>query len=149
MLVHIHTADLIEEGQGIGVDTPALPPPVIAYWEYWAGEEAKWQPLKVVTDATASLTRSGNVFFEAPVDIQKTKVGLLRREDDPSLFWIRYRIEQELGAGYEIAPRIEDVLLNTISAINAVTVPNELLGASSGLPNQEFDLANRQFFRKR
>jgi predicted phage baseplate assembly protein len=143
LLVYIYTADIIEEGQGIAADTPDSPPPVEAHWEYWAGEGAKWQRLNVVRDETASLTRTGFIHFEAPGDFQATKLGLLQRDEDPQLYWLRYRIVQVLGAGYEIPPRLENVLLNTVTATNAVTVADELLGASNGRPNQVFVLANR------
>jgi predicted phage baseplate assembly protein len=46
-----------------------------------------------------------------------------------------------LGQGYEIVPRVEDVLPNTVAATNAVTVLEELLGASDETPNQRFTLA--------
>ena len=37
---------------------------------------------------------------------------------------------------------LEDILLNTVTATNAVTETDELLGASDGLPNQTFTLSN-------
>jgi predicted phage baseplate assembly protein len=143
LLVYIYTADIIEEGQGIAADTPDSPPPVQAHWEYWAGEGAKWQRLNVVRDETASLTRTGFIHFEAPEGFQATKLGLLQRDEDPQLYWLRYRIVEVLSQGYEIPPRLENVLLNTVTATNAVTVTDELLGASNGRPNQVFPLENR------
>lgn len=142
LLIHLYTADLIEEAQGIVADAPEPAPPVIAYWEYWAGEQSKWRRLNIVRDDTASLTRTGFIQFEAPSDIKTTKLGLLQRDEDQTLYWLRYRIDQILGAGYELPPRVEDVLLNTIAATNSVTVTDELLGASDGRPDQEFQLAN-------
>jgi predicted phage baseplate assembly protein len=67
---------------------------------------------------------------------------LLKRPEDPRLFWLRFRIEQVLGNGFELVPRLDDVLLNTVRATNAVTVNDELLGASDGTPGQVFRLAN-------
>lgn len=170
LTIHVHTEDLIAEGQGIEArfsdvavgesgesdQTPCpLPgrgltstvsdpsPPVIAVWEYWAGSDAKWRKLKLTTkgDTTASLTRTGIVEFEAPEDIVKEKIGLLRKPDDEPLFWFRYRIEEVLGPGYELPPRVEDVLLNTVTATNAVTISDEFLGTSTGVPNQTFQLS--------
>jgi predicted phage baseplate assembly protein len=140
MLVHLYTADLIEEGQGVGANDPQPAPPVAAYWEYWTGSH--WSRLNVVSDDTGSLVRSGFIQFDAPANFQATKFGLLQRDTDDPLFWLRFRIDQILGSGYETPPRLEDVVLNTITATNAVTVTDELLGASNGLPNQEFTLSN-------
>jgi predicted phage baseplate assembly protein len=142
LTIHAYTEDLIEEGQGIGADLAIPVPPVLAVWEYWAGDTVKWLPLRP-DDTTSSLTRTGTVSFEAPVGAVPSKVGLLQKPDDDPLFWFRYRIDQKLGDGYEIAPRLEDVLINTVKARNVVTVIGELLGASDGSPNQTFQLANK------
>jgi predicted phage baseplate assembly protein len=140
MLVHLFTADLIEEGRGVAANEPPPAPPVLAYWEYWTG--VQWARLNVVSDDTGSLVRSGFIQFEAPEGFQAAKLGLLQRETDNPLYWLRYRLDQLLGPGYEVPPRLEDVLLNTITATNAVMETDELLGASTGLPNQAFTLAN-------
>jgi predicted phage baseplate assembly protein len=139
---HAYTADLIEEGKGIAADLPPPPPPVIAIWEYWENISAKWQRLPVVRDTTASLTRTGALYFNAPPTMDATQLGLLRKPADKPLFWFRLRIEQILGAGYQIAPRLEAVLINTVSATNAVSVTSENLGASEGTPNQIFRVAH-------
>jgi len=167
LTVHVYTADIIEEGKGIkayltattgddeqnGSSVPEDPdsssPPAITVWEYWAGESAKWLPLTGVRDNTANLTKTGTIVFDAPVGFESVKVGLLRKDDDEARFWLRFRIDQILGAGFEIVPRLEDVLLNTISATNAVTITDELLGASKGTPNQKFKLANTPVLRDR
>ena len=144
LLFHAYTADLVEEGQAFSADAPPAAQPVIAYWEYWAGTTRKWQRLANVRDETASLTRTGFLHFDGPADFAKSKLGLLQRPDDPeaALFWVRYRIDQILGPGYELPPRLEEVLLNTIGATNAVTTKDELIGASDARPNQEFRLAH-------
>ncbi len=143
LLVYVFVDDLIAEGQGIAATAPDLPPPVQAVWEFWAGEGAGWRTLEVIADETASLTRSGYLQFEAPAPGAHVAVryGLLQSESDEPLFWLRYRIEQELGAGYEIPPRVEEVLANTIPASQVQTIQDELLGASTGLPDQSFQLA--------
>ena len=164
LMVHAYTADLIAEGKGIkayvtrnvtdpeansntnlGMDQSDPNPPspaAIAIWEYWAGIDAKWRSLSGVRDNTLTLTRTGTIVFEPPANLVAEKMGLLRKDEDLPLFWLRYRIEQILGAGFEISPRVEDVLLNTITATNSITINDELLGASNGTPNQKFKLAN-------
>ena len=119
-------------------------PPVVAYWEYWAGTTSGWQQITVDSDTTNYFTKSGVVLFEAPAAgaYVASQVGALQRPTDPTLYWIRYRIDQILGPGYETTPMLSEILVNTVTATNAVTYTNELLGASNGLPNQAFTLAN-------
>jgi predicted phage baseplate assembly protein len=143
LTIHAYTAGRIAEGKGIPADSATPPPPVVGVWEYWAGDQAKWRRLSVVDDTTGSLTNTGTLVFESPATAAvAVKLGLLRTDQDKPLFWFRFRIAETLGSGYPIPPQLEDVLLNTVSATNAVTVNDELLGASNGMPNQSFPLAN-------
>jgi hypothetical protein len=163
LTVHVYTADLIAEGKGIksyftsadntdDPDTLSLrsgtvsssdsSPAAVVIWEYWSGSNSKWRRVTGVRDNTSNLTRTGTIVFDPPTDLVAEKIGLLRKDEDQPLFWLRYRIETLLGTGFEIVPRLEDVLVNTITATNAITVTDELLGKSNGLPNQKFKLAN-------
>jgi predicted phage baseplate assembly protein len=143
LTVHAYTADLIEEGQGLSADLTSSTPPVVAVWEYSSGIGSGWQPLNPSSDTTACLTRDGTVTFAGPANPAAIQLGLLRNPGDPALFWLRYRIESVLGAGYEVPPRLEDTLINTVSSTNVVTITDEILGASDGSPNQSFLLANK------
>jgi predicted phage baseplate assembly protein len=142
LTIHAYSGDLLKAAGTSTSDTP----PVQARWEYWSGDARQWQPLDVAADTTVTLTRTGLVTFEAPgagAPMEPARgLGLLKRSEDPALHWLRLRIEEVLGPGFEIVPRLEDVLLNTISATNAVTVTNELLGAGDAKPDQRFRLAN-------
>jgi len=123
-----------------GSDPLALvSPPVDGFWEYWGGQ---WERLQVVEDTTFALTKSGYLTFTAPGDGVLQQFGLLTKPGDPVLFWIRFRIQNVVGAGYENVPMLQGVLLDTVSATNNVTETGELLGASNGRPNQTFQLAN-------
>jgi predicted phage baseplate assembly protein len=128
---------------GADLDGSTLPP-VSGQWEFYAGDQAGWQALTGVSDGTNCLTRSGLVQFAAPPAGAHVaaRLGALQRPSDAPLYWIRYRIGQVLGDGYESPPVLEDVLLNTVSATNAVAESMEMLGASNGLPGQTFSLAN-------
>jgi hypothetical protein len=116
-------------------------PPVDAYWEYWS-QQQQWRQLQVVRDTTFALTKNGYITFIAPSDPEKRKIGLLTKPGDDPLFWIRFHVTNLLGAGYEKPPRLEGILLNTVSATNSVQEKEELVGASNGRPNQVFNLAN-------
>jgi len=117
----------------------SVSPPVEGYWEYWCGQ---WQQLQIAEDTTFALTKSGYITFNAPSDGQLQQFGLLTKPTDPPLFWIRFRIQSMVGAGYENTPMLQGILLDTVSATNCVTETLELLGASNGRPNQTFNLAN-------
>ena len=147
LTVHAHAIESSGNGGGAEGDPADLSPPVQAVWEYWAGDQLLWRPLAVTADTTVALTRSGLVEFDAPaapsaMDVARDGLGLLKRPEDPRLFWLRFRIEHVLGSGFELVPQLDEVLLNTVRATNAVTVSNELLGAGSGTPNQQLTLAN-------
>jgi predicted phage baseplate assembly protein len=115
-------------------------PPIIGVLEH--STSAGWSPIAVVSDGTAALTQSGVIQFKAPSDWAAVQYGGLRKSSDPAYYWMRYRIDQLLGPGYQAPPQISNILINTIKARNAVTVEWELLGASNGLPNQTFQLSN-------
>lgn len=119
----------------------SVSPPVEAYWEYWAGSQSQWRQLAVNTDTTFALTKTGYVTFLAPTDAQSQQMGLLTKPSDPALYWIRLRIQNVLGPGYEKPPLLEGTVLNTVSATNAVTETDELVGSANGRPNQTFQLA--------
>ncbi len=98
-------------------------------WEYWNGEQ--WRDL-LPRDGTHSLSRSGMLEFKGSSD-QKAK-----REFGEELHWVRARLEM---GSYARAPRVEDVLPNTVAALNAMTVEKEVLGHSDGTPDQRFTFA--------
>jgi predicted phage baseplate assembly protein len=120
------------------------PPPVIGQWEYL--DTQGWQPLNVKQDQTLALTQTGFVIFQSPDSMQLSQYGVLKKPSDPPLYWLRFRIVEVLGPGYETAPMLEDVLLNTVSATNAITEQDEILGASNGGPNQTFQLSRYPVF---
>ena len=133
-----------EEEGAVGQRLESPPPAAQTVWEYFAGSTFGWRPLAVVKDDTNAMSQTGQVTFDAPTTampmvLATEPVGLVGA-DEP-LFWLRLRVVDLLGVGYEIAPRIDDVLPNTVQATAAVTVLDELVGTSDGTPNQQFTLA--------
>jgi predicted phage baseplate assembly protein len=98
-------------------------------WEYWTGD--RWKDLNP-RDGTQNLTRSGTLEFRGPADM------VAKREFGEELHWLRARLEM---GSYAHAPRVEDVLTNTVAAVNAVTVEKEVLGHSDGTPDQRLTFA--------
>jgi predicted phage baseplate assembly protein len=115
-------------------------PPITAALEYWNG--SAWQLVTLVSDGTNNLTQGGVISFNAPTGWVAALYGALKKSSDTPLYWMRYRIVQVLGPGYQSAPMLTNIFINTISAINSVTVLGELIGASNGMPNQTFQISN-------
>ncbi|MBI5366070.1 MAG: putative baseplate assembly protein, partial [Planctomycetes bacterium] len=100
-------------------------------WEVWDGK--RWAPLSVVRDGTRGLAASGAVHLSGLGDPARSKVGIETAE----LFWVRARVERP---EYAATPRLTRLLLNTVSAVQAVTVRDEVVGSSDGTPEQVFRL---------
>lgn len=98
----------------------------VVVWEHWNGE--RWQRLGT-RDETRGFTRRGLVTFIGPPDFRaSTEFG--RRA-----FWLRARWER---GSYAVEPEVRRVLLNTMWAIHARTVEDEVLGSSRGERGQVF-----------
>ncbi len=95
-------------------------------WEYWNGKV--WASL-YPRDETRNFTRSGAIEFTGPKDMQK------KREFGSELYWIRGRLEM---GSYSKSPWCIDLRTNTVAAINAETIRNEVIGYSDGTPDQTF-----------
>jgi predicted phage baseplate assembly protein len=104
-------------------------------WEYWTS--AGWRTLSLLQDETQALTRSGHVRFRLPA-----AGTLAQNQFGPAAtphYWIRARVER---ATYERPPCLLAIRTNTVSATQAETVRNEVLGGSNGSRNQRITLAH-------
>jgi predicted phage baseplate assembly protein len=117
-----------------GLDLEQMPVAATIAWEYW--DARFWQPVSLDKDDTRAFTRSGHVYLRGPGDkAKKDKLGEVTQQ----LYWIRGRL---VRSAYEIAPRLDSILTNTVAATQAATVRDEILGGSDGRPNQTFRLAS-------
>lgn len=98
-------------------------------WEYFNG--TSWKGLTVY-DETNNLSESGTLKFLMPTDIKP-----LARFDLVEHYWIRARSSENYTVDTR---RLTGIFLNTIPAIQAMTIQNEIIGSSSGLPNQTLRL---------
>lgn len=95
-------------------------------WEYASAKG--WKSLGAI-DETELLTQRGLVRFIGPEDAaQQSEFG-------QSLYWLRWRWE---SGEFLVPPQLRQVLTNTTWAAQVVTLTNEVLGSSSGNPNQRF-----------
>ena len=134
LAVFVYTQDLQPEGRHCDLDLSSLPVPADLVWEYWDGHF--WQSFSVDKDETRALTRNGHILFNGPGEnIKKSKIGSV----PDSLYWIRARLQRST---YDVSPRLENILTNTVRATQALTVRDEVVGGSNGRPHQSFRLAN-------
>ena len=106
----------------------ALPPAASFAYEYFDG--VGWQPLGVERDETAAFTATGRlVLFGPGAKAAKAALGQVATP----LYWLRIRM---LTGAYERGPQLERLALNTVPALAAVTVRDEVLGGSNGMANQ-------------
>ncbi|HMJ24703.1 MAG TPA: putative baseplate assembly protein [Pyrinomonadaceae bacterium] len=83
-------------------------------------------------DTTLMLSQSGRLFFKAPSDMGRYE-GLSLLES--GLFWVRATLRQ---SGYELAPKVDSISINTIDAFQRDTVSEAVSFSSSGEPGQTF-----------
>jgi hypothetical protein len=134
LAVTLYTSGMISEGHNCDLDLSALPVASTLVWEFWDGRY--WNPLSLDRDDSRALTRSGHIYFEGP--------GLAAKRDilgnvKDSLYWFRLRLQKN---GYDMTPRLSAVVTNTVSATQGQTIRDEIVGGSTGLPDQIFTVAN-------
>lgn len=104
-------------------------------WEYWDG--AEWSPLTLLKDESAAFTQNGDIQLRGP------KAGSMAARTVGTLttprYWIRARI---VNAGYEEAPRLLAVRINTVTVTQAETWELEPVGGSNGEVDQILRLRN-------
>ena len=110
--------------------------PATIIWEFWAG--TGWQPLTLLSDGTLALTQTGLVQLKLPPAGQIVAAKLGGRTD-AARAWIRARLGTE---SYETLPVLTLVAANAVTAQAAQTVQMEVVGGSTGLPNQSFTLSS-------
>jgi predicted phage baseplate assembly protein len=135
LMVYVHTEVTSPIGVQCGIDISRIKPPATVDWQYLDG--STWKPLLMESDATRAFTKSGHVrvrLTDAAPKMAKQSVGGLSQP----LYWLRAYLHR---SQYDRPPQLEQVVTNTIAAIQAVTLTDEVLGGSNGQPRQTFRLA--------
>jgi len=106
-------------------------------WEYYTGggweDGSNWKKQEI-KDESGHLAVSGKIRFKIEEEMEQTVINNANR------FWLRCRVVE---ARYEIPPKIDNILLNTVSAIQSRTLKNCKF-SGSGLPDFYLDLAYTQ-----
>lgn len=97
-------------------------------WQYWNGK--KYSPM-AVNDYTDSFHESGFVDFNLNENFSR------HSDFGKDLFWIRLVFE---AGSFESMPVVKNILLNAVYGLHRRTHEKEVLGGSSGLPGQSFDI---------
>jgi predicted phage baseplate assembly protein len=138
-MCYLYEKDLIEienyeTGQDYEIESKGLK------WETWTGSE--WNPA-VLQDETEGFRKSGMITFsgfkgwKADLFIQELGYSILKNISTP-YFWLRCVVEEP---NYEYPPRIDNLKLNTVSAIHGMKVESDNLKMpGNGLPGQVFKL---------
>ena len=100
-------------------------------WEYWNGK--RFKPLDV-TDETRGLSRRGLVTFIGPSDFSR------RRDFGRRAFWLRARWQ---SGSFAALPRLAWISAATTWASHRQTLEDEVLGGSTGEPDQLFTTAQK------
>jgi hypothetical protein len=100
-------------------------------WQYWTGKE--WYKLKL-EDNTDNLTKRELIEFLTPANIAKRCCFDFESE----YYWIRAVVKK---GRYEDFPSLKAIYTNTVWAHNMITVKDEILGFSNGMPDQTFSLS--------
>jgi uncharacterized phage protein gp47/JayE len=104
-------------------------------WEFWNGSE--WRDMNLLKDETNNFTRSGYIYLKSPLkgEMKKQAIGEIKEH--------RYWIQAKLVSGsYQQAPKLLAVRTNTVTATQAESVQNEVLGGASGMPGQTYKVEN-------
>ena len=122
--------------EGIGV-IPSKPP---LRWEVWQG--AGWIPATVYRDTTGGLNRDGQITLLVPPVHEPLTLGGQRA------YWMRARVlEPEPGQPtYRTSPQIRQIRVDSIggsvTSEHSSAAPREILGTSTGKPDQRFETRN-------
>jgi uncharacterized phage protein gp47/JayE len=99
-------------------------------WYYWNGRD--WSLINMV-DGTESLTKIGIMEWIGSVDFQERELF------DRKLYWLKALVAE---GGHPEPPQIKEIYPNTVNALQSTVAREEILGASNGTANQEFQFLN-------
>lgn len=116
---------------GLGA-TPSYPSATVR-WSAWTGFD--WTPITLLKDDTLAFTRSGEIVLRTPEGLATTVVP----PEAAPLYWLRAEL---VTSQYERPPVLTALRTNTMTLTQMETVKDEVLGGSTGRPNQTFRVDN-------
>ena len=102
-------------------------------WSGWNGFD--WTQLTLLKDDTLAFTRSGEIVLRTPEGLATTVIP----PEPGALYWLRAEL---VTSQYERPPVLQALRTNTMTLTQMETVKHEVLGGSTGRPNQTFRVDN-------
>ncbi len=135
--------DIEANVEGIGV-LPDRPP---LRWEIWQGEG--WIPVRPYRDTTGGLNRNGNIVLLVPNQHEPLMLGGNRA------YWLRARllVPEPNQPTYRSSPQIRKIVASAVGgtarAEHSELIGREVLGQSTGKPDQVFTVRNAPVLPRR
>jgi predicted phage baseplate assembly protein len=116
---------------GLGA-SPSYPSATVR-WSAWTGFD--WTPITLLKDDTLAFTRTGEIVLRTPEGLATTVIP----PEPAPLYWLRAEL---VTSQYERPPVLKAFRTNTMTLTQMETVRDEVLGGSTGRPDQTFRLTN-------
>jgi hypothetical protein len=96
-------------------------------WKYVGSEEGEgWLPVELVRDSTVQLSQTGQLVFLLDKPMRPM---LVHPANDKRRYWLCCTLERE---GYELSPKIEQIHINAVPAVQRTTWSEAFLFDGSG-----------------
>ena len=122
-------------GQGVNTRSRQTVSSAVITWEYFQKDShglGVWAPLAVTGDETLMLSGNGRLSFIAPGDMASRTVNPFSER----CCWLRAVVTQ---AGYELPPKLDRIVLNTVSAVQWETMSEAQTFSSTGQKKYTFE----------
>lgn len=127
--IHLFEGDLPRAGSHDGEAMEVFPSANVS-WEYCDGTAWRGLSVSAPLKTILAMTQGGTLSFVFPHDMKKSAPAGLSED----LYWIRCRVTE---AGFEIPPRVDRILINVVSATQALPVSEGI--ANPGMPDQRIN----------
>jgi predicted phage baseplate assembly protein len=132
LTLHVWTAEAGRRAAvTCGLDAAPSYPSATVRWSAWTGFD--WTPITLLKDDTLAFTRSGEIVLRTREGMATTAVP----PEPATLYWLRAEL---VTSQYERPPVLTAVRTNTMTLTQMETVRDEVLGGSTGRPDQTFRL---------
>lgn len=108
-------------------------------WQQYMGNN-QWMEISSCADKTVYFSTGGQISFDNlqnSITSAPSELNDVLFNSNEQYLWLKCEI---VYGTYEISPRIERILTNTVPATQCETIENSLLGISTGFPDQVFQL---------
>jgi hypothetical protein len=131
MSVHMYQAYPIKANQA-GSGDRVFATARVKWWYYGCADgKPEWLPLKLVSDETDHMRKSGRIAFEAGA----MAAAKILQMNDRARYWLMCSLEEE---GFDLAPRISEITFNTVTAVQGETFSETMEFSGTGEADQEF-----------